>query len=416
MAHQPSEPGTTGTARRPGKKAIRYAVPVAVAAVAVASVGLVPALADGGDPDLPDITAQELVEKIAASDVEHLSGTVKISSDLGIPGLGGGSDQNGGLFGGHSERPEEDGGEAAPQDGTSPADPSARLPELVGGEHTLRVAFDGPDKQRVSVVEDTSEFTVVHNDGDLWSYDSASNTAFHAELPEPPKGRERGEGMPGSLTPQEAAEKALAAVDDTTSVTVDGTTKVAGRDAYVLAIAPEDAAESTVDALRIAVDAENGTPLRVTLDARSGGEPVLEAGYTKVDFGKPDADRFDFTPPKGAEVTEAEELKEHHSEEPGGLPGLDGFAELGEDVEIIGEGWDSVVRVELPEGAMGGDKGLESKEAQSLLDAFTEPVEGDFGQGRVVSTKLVNALLTDDGTLYVGAVTKDGLLKAAESD
>ncbi|WP_431781521.1 LolA family protein [Streptomyces chumphonensis] len=419
MEHRPS------TSRN---KAMRYAVPVAVAAVAAAGVGLVPALADSGDPDLPDITAQELITKIAESDVEQLSGTVEVSSDLGIPGLDAASD-GGGLFGGHSGGPEEKGedGEGDPAEGgtDSPADPAGKLTGLLAGDHTLRVALDGPERQRVSVVEDAAEYSLIRNEGELWAYDSASDTAFHAELPEHPEGgEEHGMGGPGSLTPQEAAEQALAAVDDSTSVTVDGTTSVAGRDAYVLAIAPKDAPDSTVDAVRIAVDAENGTPLRVTLDARGKGDPVIEAGYTKVDFGKPSAELFDFTPPKGTDVTEAEELAEKHGRGMNGLPegldglpglpGADGAEGLGEGAEVIGEGWDAVVKIEGPEGLAGGE--LNSREAQPLLDAFSERVSGEFGEGRLFSTTLVNALITEDGSVYVGAVTKDGLLKAAGTD
>ncbi|CAM5462241.1 hypothetical protein SGRI78S_04327 [Streptomyces griseus subsp. griseus] len=67
------------------RKAARYIVPVAVAGVAAATIGLVPALASSGDPDLPEISAQQLIEKIAASDEEQLSGTFKISTDLGLP-------------------------------------------------------------------------------------------------------------------------------------------------------------------------------------------------------------------------------------------------------------------------------------------------------------------------------------------
>src|SRR5690242_21032098 len=78
----------TGTAAG-RRKAARYVVPVAVVGVAAATIGLVPALADSGDPDLPKITAQQLIDKIAKSDVQRLSGTVKITTDLGLPNLGG---------------------------------------------------------------------------------------------------------------------------------------------------------------------------------------------------------------------------------------------------------------------------------------------------------------------------------------
>ncbi|MFE5596512.1 DUF2092 domain-containing protein, partial [Streptomyces sp. NPDC056549] len=100
------------------RKASRFIVPVAVAGVAAATIGLVPALAASGDPDLPDITAQQLIEKIAASDTQTLSGTFKISTDLGLPSLGGLASGLGGLGG--------DGG-------SSSADPSEKLTELVSG-------------------------------------------------------------------------------------------------------------------------------------------------------------------------------------------------------------------------------------------------------------------------------------------
>ena len=35
--------------------------------------------------------------------------------------------------------------------------------------------------------------------------------------------------------------------------------------------------------------------------------------------------------------------------------------------------------------------------------------------GTVFSTRLVNALITDNGKVYVGAVTQDALLKAANA-
>ena len=73
-----------------GTKAARYAAPVAVAGIAAATIGLVPALASTGDPDLPKISAQELISKMAASDAQQMSGSVKITTDLGIPSLPGG--------------------------------------------------------------------------------------------------------------------------------------------------------------------------------------------------------------------------------------------------------------------------------------------------------------------------------------
>src|SRR5215203_5314663 len=112
------QPSRQGSAR---SKAVRYSVPVAVAGIAAATVGLVPALASVGSPDLPKITAEQLVAKMAKSDVQQFSGTVKTTTDLGLPslpgiggGAGGGSGQQGGggPFGGgaHGETDGKTGG------------------------------------------------------------------------------------------------------------------------------------------------------------------------------------------------------------------------------------------------------------------------------------------------------------------
>ncbi|MCM2412410.1 MULTISPECIES: DUF2092 domain-containing protein [unclassified Streptomyces] len=389
--------GTGGTVVRRGK-AVRYIVPVAVAGVAAATIGLVPALASSGDPDLPEITAQELIEKIAASDTQQLSGTVKITTDLGIPSMGG-------LTG--SLAPD-----AAGKDGSG-ADPQAKLTELASGTHTLRVAADGPEKQRVSVLDKASEYSVVHNGDQVWAYDSKSNEVYHAK-DKAQGGAKRGEhkapeGVP--TTPKALAEQALKAADGTTSVTVDGTAQVAGRDAYKLVIKPEQSG-STVGSITVAVDAKSGVPLKFTLQPSAGGKAAVDAGFTSVDFGKPAASTFSFTPPKGAKVTEADETGTHKKAEkaPGDLSALEGL-------NVIGKGWNTIAEIKTP-----GGTGLPSKasgdvpaEAQQFLDALGDKVTGKFGSGTVFKTRLVNALMTDDGRVYVGAVTKDALVKAADN-
>ncbi|HET6859806.1 MAG TPA: DUF2092 domain-containing protein [Streptomyces sp.] len=416
---QPAEETKGFVARR---KAARYIVPVAVAGVAAATIGLVPALASSGDPDLPKISAQQLIEKIAASDAQQLSGTVKISTDLGIPSLGGLAE---GLA---SSMGPKDGGKGAS------ADPKDKLMELASGTHTLRVAADGPDKQRVSILDDAAEYSLIHNAGEVWAYDSASNEAFHAKEPAGDSGKDAGkreklpEGVP--TTPKALAEEVLKAADDTTSVTVDGTTQVAGRDAYQLLVKPKQSG-STIGAIRVAVDADNGVPLKFTLSPSSGGKAAIDAGFTKVDFGKPSADTFKFSPPKGAKVTEADELKEQGKGDKGfeefkkdfdGGKGAEGDMPKGLDdlqgMNVLGEGWSSIAVIKSPAGEAAkapgaGDKADLPPEAEQFMDALGDKVSGEFGKGTVFSTRLVNALMTDDGTVYVGAVTKDALVKAA---
>ncbi|MFF7713414.1 outer membrane lipoprotein carrier protein LolA [Streptomyces sp. NPDC087659] len=409
-ARTTDEAGEGSVVRR---KAARYAVPVAVAGVAAATIGLVPALAASGDPDLPDITAQELIAKIAASDTEQLSGTVKISTDLGLPSLGGlAGDAAGSLAPGGGE-------------GGSSASPDAKLMELASGTHTLRIAADGPDRQKLSILGDAAEYSVIHNGADVWAYDSKSNEVFHGKDAE--AGAEREHPAPKELptTPKALADEVLKAAGETTSVTVDGTARIAGRDAYQLLVKPRQSG-STVDSVRIAVDAENGVPLKFTLLPSGGGKAVVDAGFTKVDFSRPAASTFDFSPPKGAKVTEADELNSRDKGEPKhaeGLKGLEGLGldgmagQEGQGVNVIGEGWTAIAEITAPagKGATAPKAGDAPPEAQKFLDALGDPVKGDFGTGTVFKTRLVNALMTDDGRVYVGAVTQDALVKAANA-
>ncbi|WP_411071369.1 LolA family protein [Streptomyces sp. cmx-4-25] len=390
------------------RRASRYVVPVAVAGVAAATIGLVPALAAAGDPDLPEITAAQLIEKIAGSETQTLSGTFKVSTDLGLPALGGLVSGLGGQDG-----------------GASTADPAQKLTELASGTHTLRLAADGPERQRLTLLDGSDEYSLIHNGDDVWAYDSRSNEVFHEK--DASAGRTPEKELPA--TPKELADEVLKAAGDTTSITVDGTARVAGRDAYQLVIKPKQAG-STVASVKIAVDAASGTPLKFTLSSVEGGKPVVDAGFTKVDFARPDASVFAFEAPKGAKVTEgaAEEetsrkLPENFEKDFGEDFGKEfgqglgdfgqGFGGFGKGLNVLGEGWTTIAKLDTGAPAPGTDEA--PKEIRGFLDSFGDEVTGKFGSGTLFKTKLVNALLTDDGKVYVGAVTKDALVEAANS-
>src|SRR5439155_10013984 len=117
-------------------------------------------------------------------------------------------------------------------------------------------AADGPQKQSLSIVDGSAGYRLIHRGREHWAYDSRTNTAYHSTGPrEARHGAERPPTtMPSDAMPQDVARQALRVVDDTTSVTVDGTANVAGRDAYQLLIRPKQAG-STVGSIRIAVDA-----------------------------------------------------------------------------------------------------------------------------------------------------------------
>ncbi|MFI6471545.1 outer membrane lipoprotein carrier protein LolA [Streptomyces sp. NPDC050516] len=394
----------TDEARDPGagrRKAARYLVPVGVAGVAAATIGLVPALAAAGDPSLPKISAQQLIEKMAASDTQQLSGTMKITTDLGLPGLG-------------------SLGSFAPKGGGSDksASPDAKLTELASGTHTLRIAADGPDRQKVSILEDAAEYSLIHDGNDVWAYDSGSNQVFHSQKSAAGAAEKHGKKAPDAgvpTTPKALADQFLKNVDPTTAVSVDGTAQVAGRDAYQLLIKPKQSG-STIGSVRIAVDAKTGVPLKFTLSPSAGGKAVVDAGFTKVDFSKPSADTFKFSPPKGAKVTEDDGKQKQTYKPEQGLPG--GLGNLGDakNTKVIGKGWTAIAEFDTGgKGMPKADNGKGGGDAQKFLDSLGDKVSGKFGTGTVFKTRLVNALITDNGKVYVGAVTKDALVDAANS-
>ncbi|MFE5583333.1 outer membrane lipoprotein carrier protein LolA [Kitasatospora sp. NPDC056531] len=376
---------------------VRAGVPLAVAAVIATGVGLVPALAADSPPDLPAVSAEALVAKALGSDAQTLSGTVSVSTDLGLPGqlLSGA----GGLAAaaGH-------GGE---QGKGSSADPQAKLLGLLGGDQTLRVAVDGPDRQRVDLMENMAGYSLVRNGDQSWAWDSSTNSAVH--LTGRPAGEHRPEapltGVP--TTPQEAAKRFLTESAGTTSVTVAGTATVAGQKAYQLSVKPTQSG-STVAEVRISVAADNGVPLAVVVKS-TDGSTVLDVHFTEVSFAKPAAKTFDFTVPKGAKVTEqkADDAAKGHEAKAGAAKDHGG-------VNVIGEGWTAVVSTRLPAGEAKGD-GKQGKHhgqpvnPQALAKSLGKPVGG----GTLISTKVVNVLLTDDGRVFAGAVTLPVLQHAA---
>lgn len=380
------------------RRAARYIVPVTVVGVAAATIGLVPALADSGDPNLPKVTAEQLINKIAKSDVQQLSGTVKISTDLGLPDLGG-LESN--LMSGATKS----------GDGSS-ADPTSKLTELATGTHTLRVAADGPDKQKVSLLENAAEYSLIHNGKDVWGYDSQTNEVFHGTTAADTSKSDETRATPKGLT-----DEALKSVDDTTSVTVDGTEHVAGRDAYKLLIKPKQTG-TTVGTISVAVDAKTGLPLKFTLTPASGGAAVVDVGFTQLSLSKPAASTFDFKTPKGAKVTtEDSASKAAPAPDHSGKAGKsdEGLGKGADEPTVIGKGWNSIAVFEtggqgVPSGSSSG-----SGDLGGFLNSLGDQVKGDFGKGTVFSTRLVNALITDDGKVYVGAVTKSALVKAADA-
>lgn len=356
----------------------RWLVPVAVVAVITAGFGVNAAVANA-DPALPARTAADLLVSLADAHSRPFSGTVAETADLGIPALPG------------------------------TASTSLSWQSLISGSHTARVWYASPSQVRVSLVGDLAESDVVRNGRDVWVWSSRDNTASHTVLP---SGTTPAPDATPPIDPATAAARALAAIDPSTSVTVDGTSRVAGRPVYELVLTPR-ASSSLIGQVRLAVDSETSVPLRVQVFARGATAPAFETAFTSVSFDKPDASVFTFSPPAGAQVTEST------------LPTHDATARTGSDPTstatgarptVIGTGWTAVV--EIPDAAAltsGSGSAQGGSAAVSTLMRATTTVTGSFGSGQLLQTSLMSVLLLSDGRMFVGAVTPDLLEQAAAS-
>jgi outer membrane lipoprotein-sorting protein len=358
--------------RRP---ALRWLTPLAFVAVVGGSTGLY-ATATATQP-LKQMSAQQLLVKMQEAKVDGLSGTIQQTSDLGLslPGLGGSDD--------------------------------AKLSSLAAGTHTLDVWYSGPDKARLRVQGTFDESDVIHNGKDLWNWSYKDKTVTHRTLSAPDQADAKKPTMPADLpkTPQEAAKAALAAVDSTTKVTTSKSSKVAGRAAYELVLAPQDEG-SLIAQVRIAVDAKKFIPLRLDVIA-TDDTPVFEVAYTKIDFNRPDDGQFTFTTPEGTTVKNVApdkapskaQLKAHSKR--AASPAATAKP------KVYGKGWSSVVVTKMPAGNADQATGQLGQVLNSLPKVLG-------GKGRLLSSKAFSAVLMDDGRVAVGAVKPDLLYAALQ--
>jgi outer membrane lipoprotein-sorting protein len=393
---------------------LRWSAPVA-AAVLLGGGGMALRSASAtGAADLQPLTAKQLLVKVQQARVEGLSGTIVENADLGLPALpisGGGSG-------------------------------SSKLSSLLSGSHTMRVWTDGSERIRLSLLGTLGESDVIRNGNDVWLWSSADHSATHLTLPDrggAPGGEHMRMPAPSgmAMTPQQLATHFLSAVKPSTKVTTNNTTTVAGRSAYELVLSPRSSG-SLISSVRIAVDGTTHVPLRVQVLSTKATKPAFEVAFSSVDFGKPDAAQFRFNPPPGTKV-ERQRLSGltmrgmpggHAASHPNpmaqlkkGAVGKHGAATMpGARPQIVGSGWTSVVKVPMSSqmlkglggshGAKGPGPGGESISAAQFLRNLPH-VNGAWGSGRLLQSNVVSALLTDSGTLYVGAVTPKVLYAAA---
>ncbi|MEU5567844.1 LolA family protein [Micromonospora musae] len=358
---------------------LRWLVPVAAAITVIGGGAAVGTFAAEAEPSLPPRTAAQLLVDLQTAQLEGLSGTVVQRADLGLPPIAG-------LAAGSNE-----------------------LAALASGTHTLRVWHSGPDRQRIALLDTLGERDLIRNGRDLWSWDSRSNTATHRTLGGDAAGKPSGDAAPElPATPAQAADQALAAIEPSTAVSVGRAATVAGRDAYELVLEPRDEA-SLVHQVRIAIDSREHVPLRFELFATGSDQPAFEVAFTQVDFRRPDADQFSFNPPPGVTMREEKADRADRADLPARRPATAEHPQ----VRTVGTGWTTVLVARIDAaGAKAGAEKPGGAELAGVLGSLPA-VSGEWGSGRLFTSKLFTVLLTDDGRVLAGAVTPERLYEAA---
>ncbi|TDL38093.1 hypothetical protein E2R57_08995 [Arthrobacter nitrophenolicus] len=381
-------------------------VPAVIAAGVLA--GSIPARA--GDP-LPEKSPAEVLALLGQQKVSTFSGTVEQSSDLGLPELP----------------------PAGPTSGPASAGGAASLFELLSGGHTARVYMDGKAKARVQVVDRLAERDIVRRGNDVWFYSSKDNSTAHLTLPSfasdlplyvpptagpqdpnvPPAEPDKPGGM-HTHTPADIAGHLLAKVEPSTAVSVGEDVDVAGRTAYNLVLEPRTDA-TLVGKVAIAVDGETGMPLSVQVTARGASSPSFRTGFTSLSLDAPDDSLFTFAPPPDSPVKELQfrdpDRWPLNFRAPGMIITPEDLAALRQHParpSVTGTGWEMVVGI--PAAAAGGTL-ADSLLRDPLLSQAAVAVPG----GRLLSTTLLNVLITDDGRIFAGMVQPDRLQAAASA-
>lgn len=357
---------------------------VTLAATAVGVVGGVVGLAvlavpagAGPAPSLPDVSAEALVQSVLTAKPAALGGTVQVQNNLGIPsipGLGSGV-------------------------------PS----QLTAANSTIRMWTDGTGKVRVSLPTAEAEQTLVDDGTTRYAWDSSKRTVV-----ESPHGKgehdaqKTPENKRGEQTdPVTMSTELVSALEKYSTITVDGTAKVAGRSAYNLVLTPKPDQRTLVRDVSVSIDSELRLPLRVAVFANGSADPVAQIGFTDLNVGPQDASLFTFQVPAGAKVVKADDAGKQVQEA--------NKAASAVRPQIVGEGWSTTLVAEFPTGALGSGsterRGSQGNPADLIRKAGT-PVSGPWGSGTLIKTKVATALITSDGRVAVGLVPEQVLYDA----
>ncbi len=409
-------------------------IPAFVAPATVVALSIAVPMQANAEIDLPDKTASEILQMMNNDPDMSFSGRVTKVSNLGLPPIGNMPDVSESMVEEMEENMPEGMEEFIPR--VTESNMVTDLVEIISGTHEARIYVDGPEKLKIQILDPMSERSITVNGDTVWFYDDDKLAAQYmsidtAELEAKASEYEAENAaeieqyiaeLPFDINnPAEVADYVLDEASEYSTITVGADQNVAGRAAYEL-IATPLAAESTVQYVSVAIDAETGMALNVKVVAKGQVEPAMEIGFTSIDYSTPDASIFEFAPSSDVTVTEMEMPEEFtidgetytkeelQAELEASKPTEAEYEELKAQYEamenkpvVYENGWATVVEMTLSD-----DMPVEMFQSE-LFSEMTMQVDG----GQVISTSLVNVLITDDGRVLAGAVNTDYLLEIA---
>lgn len=352
----------------------KTALSFAAAGTAAGVIGLVvlatPAGAGEAPPTLPPISAEQLVESVLNTKIPAFAGSVEVQNNLGLPIPG--------------------------------------IPSSQGGDKAAEVWSDGTGKGRLSLPGRQSETTIVDDGSTVWVWESENRTV--TKVPhDKSKAEKPVEGM--FADPAKAATELVTAMQEDSTVTVDGTARVADRPVYQLVLTPKPTERTLLREIRVSVDSELRIPMSVEVLANGQSDPAVKVGFTEFSDAQQDPALFTFTPPAGATIQEKDVQSEFN-----GKGAEEWLAQA--DLKIQGRGWDVVATGKVPAEALAGAEDMSGQsrgDVFAMLGTIGKKVTGDFGTGYVISTNVGTALITEDGKVAVGAVPEQVVIEAIKT-
>jgi outer membrane lipoprotein-sorting protein len=321
---------------------------------------------------LPQVSAESLVESVLNAKIPAFSGAVEVDNNLGLPIPG--------------------------------------MPGTADNGDAGHVWSDGAGKTRLSVPGRQSETTIVDDGTTVWVWDSESKSV--TKVPHDEAATDK--PLEGKFAdPAAAATELVTAMQKDSTVTVDGTARVADRPVYQLVLTPKPTERTLLREIRVSVDSELRIPMSIEVLANGQADPAAKIGFTEFSHEAQDPSLFAFTPPAGATVSEKNVGEEM-------TRGGEGFEELlaQANVKTVGEGWDIVVTGKVPAEALSAAEDASGPSGQNmfgLLETVGKKVTGSYGTGYVITTNVGTALITEDGKVAVGAVPEQVVVEAIKT-